>query len=552
MTPKYDFSILIPARNEMFLAATVENLLKNLRGNTEIIVVLDGNWADPGVPDDPRVTVIYHQEPVGQRAAQNEAARISQAKYLMKMDAHCVIDEGMDVKMLEAISGHDNWTMVPTMYNLHAFDWLCANGHRVYQGPTPKECLQCGLPMHRDIILKPRLSRQSMFYRFDKTLHFKYWGDFKNREEGKPDIAPTLSLQGSCFMCSREMYWRLELCDEAHGSWGQQGTEVACKTWLGGGEVMVNKKTWYSHLFRTQGGDFGFPYPLSGSDTDKARAYSRELFIGGKWQKAIHDLNWLLERFRPVPEWHYEVKKTDHPEKGVVYYTHGVGDPVILKACRKQILRGIKEKHIISVSLSPLQFGKNVVLSNEPGYLTMARQILAGLETSKADVVFFCEHDILYHPSHFDFVPPREDQIYYNTNVWRVRYPDGHALFCNDLKQLSGLCGWRETLIKHYQERVRLLEEAYKQMTTEEFNRYVRQMGFEPGTHRRPERVDDLTSDFYQSKFPNIDIRLETSLTPSRWRKDQFVNERFTQGWTEANEVPGWGKTADLFAKLRG
>lgn len=537
----------------MFLDLTVENLLKNIRGNTEIIVVLDGYWTDTGVPDAPNVTVVHHKEAIGQRAAQNEGARISQAKYIMKLDAHCVVDEGFDVKMMEAMDGHDNWTMVPMMYNLHAFDWVCPEGHRIYQGPTPKDgCLQCKKPMTREIIFQPRWGRKSTFYRFDKTLHFQYWGDFNNRPEGKPDIAPTLSLQGSCFMLTRERYFALEVADERHGSWGQQGVEVACKTWLSGGEVMVNKKTWYSHMFRTQGGDFGFPYPNPQENIEKARKYSRELFIDGKWEKSVHNLQWLLDKFSPVPDWHFQQKEKDpmKAQKGVVYYTHGVGDPRIIEACRKQIKKGIKEKHIVSVSLEPLKYGTNFVVNEKPGYLTMAKQILTGLEASTADVVFFCEHDVLYHPSHFDFIPYRKDVMYYNTNVWRVRYTDGHGLFVNGLQQLSGLCAYRETLIGHYRERIKKLEAFIAEHGEEGFGNYVRAMGFEPGTHGRPERVDDLTADSWQSQFPNFDIRHDSNLTPSRWNKDQFRNQRYTDGWTEADEIPGWGVTKDRVPEI--
>lgn len=548
---KYDLSILIPSRNEMFLGNTVENILKNIRGNTEIIIILDGlNEVESWIPEAPNVTVIQHNKSVGQRAATNEAARLSDSKYLMKIDAHCTIDEGMDVKMLAEMKDH--WTMVPMMYNLHAFDWVCPEGHRIYQSPTPKACAQCGKPMTRDVLFQPRWGRKSCFYRFDKTLHFQYFGEFGNRPEGKPDIAPTMSLQGSCFMLTRDKYFELNICDENHGSWGQQGVEVACKTWLSGGEVMVNKKTWYSHMFRTQGGDFGFPYPLSGSDVDKARKYSRELFLEGKWDKAIHDLNWLLEKFKPVPDWHYSAKENMKPSKGIIYYTHHVGAPEILDKCREQIKKGMKEKHITSVSLKPLNFGNNIVLDLQGGYLTMAKQILTGLKASKADVVFFCEHDVLYHPSHFDFLPLRHDVMYYNTNVWRVRGEDGHSLYCNDLKQLSGLCAYRDVLITHYEKRVKMLEEKWQSLidnplTTMEtnnslFNSYVRAQGFEPGTHGRPERVDDLTCDSYQSKYPNLDIRHDLNTTPSRWNKEQFRNQRFTEGWTEkqVNELPGW------------
>lgn len=40
-----DISILIPARNEMFLARTIEDILANIEADTEVIVVLDGQWA---------------------------------------------------------------------------------------------------------------------------------------------------------------------------------------------------------------------------------------------------------------------------------------------------------------------------------------------------------------------------------------------------------------------------------------------------------------------------------------------------------------------------
>ena len=54
-----DLSIIIPARAEMFVAKTVENLLENIRGDkTEIIVILDGQWADPGIPQHEKVTIL--------------------------------------------------------------------------------------------------------------------------------------------------------------------------------------------------------------------------------------------------------------------------------------------------------------------------------------------------------------------------------------------------------------------------------------------------------------------------------------------------------------
>jgi hypothetical protein len=76
-------------------------------------------------------------------------------------------------------------------------------------------------------------------------------------------------------------------------------------------------------------------------------------------------------------------------------------------------------------------------------------------------------------------------------------------------------------------------------------------MGFEPGTHNRPERVDDYKAQTWFSEVPIVDIRHGSNLTPSRWRRDQFKNQKFTEGWTEAVNIPGWprleGRTFEQF-----
>jgi hypothetical protein len=223
----------------------------------------------------------------------------------------------------------------------------------------------------------------------------------------------------------------------------------------------------------------------------------------------------------------------------------------MLEAVRKQIKKGMKEKHIVSLSNQPIKFGKNFVMQDPIGWVDLATKVLKGVQESTAEVLFFCEHDVLYHPSHFDFVPPRRDQIYYNTNVWRVRKEDGFALYCNDLRQLSGLVAYRDILLEHFTKRLELIKKYIEvHGSGEEFNKYMRAMGFEPGTHNRQERVDNLTSDSYQSLFPNFDIRHDQTSTPSRWRKDQFRNEKYTDGWTEAWEVPGWGITKDRVPEI--
>lgn len=330
---KYDLSICIPARNEMFLSRTVEDILAHKEGKTEIIVLLDGKWAKPAIPDHPDVKVIYYPESIGQRAATNQCVKLSKAKYVLKCDAHTAWDQGFDVKLIKAMEGHDDWTIVPIMKNLWAFDWECPKcGSRWYQGPTPTRCLknkkhpgdgtientECNNTegFFRTMVWKPNPKRSdNTSYCFDPTPHFQYFKSFKSRPEGQGELTETMSLQGSAFMLTREKYWELNICDERFGSWGSQGIEVAVKTWLSGGRVMVLQTTWYAHLFRTQGLDFGFPYPNPVKSMEAAKKHAKNLFLGNRWEKQVRPMSWLLEKFWPVDYWKDEdLKKLKEDE----------------------------------------------------------------------------------------------------------------------------------------------------------------------------------------------------------------------------------------------
>jgi len=298
----YDLSILIPARNEMFISNTVDDILRNKRGKTEIIVGLDGAWADPGIVDHPDVRVVYVSESRGQRGMTNTLAKLSKAKYIAKCDAHTAYSEGFDIVLMDAFKETgDNTIMCPVMKNLHVFNWKCMKcGKQEYQGKTPTSCVDCDNTTNfkRKILWYPKPSPQSTAYTFDTDLHFQYHGEWKRKQQG--DLVESHSLQGSFFMLTREKYWELNICDEGHGSWGQQGTEIAMKFWLSGGQVIINKRCWYAHLFRTAGGDFSFPYQQKQSQVEEARKYSKNLWLSNTFEKQIYPLSWVIEKFSPI------------------------------------------------------------------------------------------------------------------------------------------------------------------------------------------------------------------------------------------------------------
>jgi hypothetical protein len=187
----------------------------------------------------------------------------------------------------------------------------------------------------------------------------------------------------------------------------------------------------------------------------------------------------------------------------------------------------------VSASLKPMDnMGKNICLPLERSIPTMFKQQLAALEASDAEIIFFCEHDVLYHPSHFDFIPPKRDVFYYNVNVWKIRIEDGHALWVDNCIQVSGLCGYRDELIKHYKERVALAESG----------KWERGWGYEPGTPGKDIFKIPFTQETRMSEFPNLDLRHDNNLTKNRWTPDLWRNKKNCEGWTETtvDKIKGW------------
>jgi len=227
-------------------------------------------------------------------------------------------------------------------------------------------------------------------------------------------------------------------------------------------------------------------------------------------------------------------------KKGCIYYTDFSANPEILNACQKQLRKSF-DGEIISVSLNkPLNFGKNIVLKANGGVVTMFRQILLGLETSTADIVFFTENDVLYHKSHFDFEPLRDDTFYYNTNIFQLKYPEDFAITYDTIKSLSGLCVNRKLAIEHYKKRLQFIKDNnFKDDSKQPY--WARRIGWEPGTKsKRQEMISHDKSECWKSEYSNIDIRHKNTLTPVKMSLDKFKHK--PKGWKiiKASQIPGW------------
>jgi hypothetical protein len=208
--------------------------------------------------------------------------------------------------------------------------------------------------------------------------------------------------------------------------------------------------------------------------------------------------------------------------KSILYYTcnsHPIGIEIL---CRRQLTEA--KLYIVAVSLNnPIPFGDTrAIVKGERSPETMHRQIVTGLELAPTDHVFLCESDVLYHPSHFDFTPPREDTFYFNTNVYKKWTSDGLIVWTDDLQQLSGMCASRDLMLDFFTKRL-------EQIDQEGFNRH-----YEPGP-RYGCRVEN-----WQSEFPNVDIRHTRTLTKSHRDASEFRNPKFAKGFRVVESIPGW------------
>lgn len=287
-------SVLIPARNEVYLEKTIRNVLENARGDVEVLVMLDGYLPDPQINiGDDRCIFHHSEQSMGQRQGVNFLARHARGKYLMKLDAHCAVDEGFDVKLIADYK--EGEVHLPRMYNLDIKTWL------------PK--------------LRKRTDYMYIGFNDRGELRSLYYGGEQWKELHKRTelLDETMGMMGPCRFMSTKTFWDLGGCDEGHGSWGSEGIEWAMKAWLSGGRLIVNKKTWFAHWFRASDG--GFPYKINQSDIDKARIYAENLWLQDKWPKQKRSFRWLIEKFNP-PGWDNYMKYPEHDDTFTRLYQH--------------------------------------------------------------------------------------------------------------------------------------------------------------------------------------------------------------------------------------
>jgi hypothetical protein len=273
-------SIAIPSRNEKFLRQTILDVLSNAMGEIEIFPVLDG-YEPPAdeIVNDSRVH--YLRMPIGdgkchKRQGVNMMVEHCHGEYVMSLDAHCMVAKGFDTQLTK--DHKPNWIQVPRRHRLDAENW-CLQKQSDNRPPIDYEHIVF------DALLIP-----------DGPIYGFKW-DKRTNERLNIPIDDIITSQGSCWFMTKEWYKARGFMDIKYQGWGQEAEELSFETWKAGGEVKVNKNTWYAHLHK--GKKYGRMYFMNKEENRKSYEYSHNLWIHKNKDFFIG----LVEKFMPMPGW---------------------------------------------------------------------------------------------------------------------------------------------------------------------------------------------------------------------------------------------------------
>lgn len=279
---KGKLSVLIPNYNSPFASKTIQDVLDKAKGDIEVIVNVEMNWPDP-LSTDKRVTYIHKDSPIGMRAGINACASLARGEFIMKIDDHCLVGEGFDEILKKDCA--DNEVIIPRRYALDAENWKIEERT---DGKYPVDY------MYIDF------SRKGKDH--DDGMHGVPWKERKI-DNINIDIDDTPSMQGSCYFMTKNHFDNFlgGLHEEGYGQFSQEAQEVGFKTWLGGGAVKVNKKTFYCHLHK--GNRYGRFYKMPGGNVE-ASNWSASHWLNDEEPNMVHKFEWFIdEKFPDMPSW---------------------------------------------------------------------------------------------------------------------------------------------------------------------------------------------------------------------------------------------------------
>lgn len=245
----------------------------------------------------------------------------------------------------------------------------------------------------------------------------------------------------------------------------------------------------------------------------------------------------------------------------ILYLTDNSVPPEIGDLCQYYLLKEAGDILIVSVSQKPIAFGRNICVGEiGRSWMSLYRQILAGLDAIKTDTVVIAEHDVLYTHEHLSYQPANLDAFYYNFNHWLVEWHgnhpelDGMYSYWPKRTALSQLICTVSLLRQSTQEVMRLLDMGLRVekglhwygepgQTSEQFRQ-----AFVEANSGRPTQlqaylkdyVSKYQTEYFRTEIPNLDVRHSKNFTGPK------------RGKNRTYDLPYWGKFSELFVRANG
>ena len=225
-------SVIIPSYKDPLLTRTIGSLLdtSQLGQHLEVIAVLDGYWPPPtSIVDDPRVRYVHLGANRGMRGAINAGVAVARGEFLMRADEHCMFAHGFDRCMVDTFDNGQfrNCIMTARRFFLNPVKWDVMENHQPVD--YEKLVIQGGV---------------------------KFAGQrWRSRDKERKDyqVDTTMAMQGSCWVMPRQVWDEVvgELQTDGYGPLYQDSHEMVFKLWQAGGDLFLNKNTWFAHKHRS-------------------------------------------------------------------------------------------------------------------------------------------------------------------------------------------------------------------------------------------------------------------------------------------------------------
>lgn len=226
-------------------------------------------------------------------------------------------------------------------------------------------------------------------------------------------------------------------------------------------------------------------------------------------------------------------------DKTIIYTTDHSLDPRLSEICRKWLRKNSCGCPIITSTLyKPVDWGDvNLCIGDYPrSGITIDLQLVAAIKQVKTKWVMLAEHDCLYSREHVSYIPPDDENFYYNDNNWLLQYEHREHLQYNGMFSYRKLRRVQSQLVCDTERYKAAMTDKLKIITTPEWiDTYPSGRVAEPGCcdyqrtmmitrnpaviHLRPlleEYMKNYKCVDFKTREPNVDIRHNGNFTGHR------------------------------------